>query len=80
MGSQIEIKLTLGEDELLELRESLDNTVIQLSDELDECMETDAAGVTEIANKIKAAQSVKCKLAIQESTRIQVQSESHHGC
>lgn len=64
MGKTIEIRLKISEDELMELRESLDNSVRELSDELEECVDEDS-DVTAIANKIKAAQSVRCKLAIQ---------------
>lgn len=65
MGSKtIELRLKISEDELMELSDSLERSVKELSDELDEMTDTEDA--SEITDKIRAAQSVRCKIAIQQ--------------
>ena len=64
MGKTIELKLKITEEELIELRESLEKSVTELSDELDESLE-EGQDTTDVAGKMLAAQSLRCKISMQ---------------
>jgi len=62
-----EIRLTFSCDELAELKEGLDQSVRDLSDELEDCIEQHSPMATRVADRLQAAQSVRFKLAVQEA-------------
>ena len=66
MGKTIELRLKISEEELIELSESIEKSVSELSDELDETLE-EGQDTSDIANKMLAAQSLKCKISMQSS-------------
>ena len=70
-GKTVEIRLMMSPEELAELKDGLDQAVRDLSDELEECIEHNSEESGEVASRLKAAQSARCKLSIQESFILQ---------
>lgn len=70
-GNTVEIRLMMSPEELAELKDGLDQAVRDLSDELEECIEHDSEEADGVASRLRAAQSARCKLSIQESFMLQ---------
>jgi hypothetical protein len=68
----------INHDELAELKEGLDQSVRDLSDELEECIAHHSSCTSHIADRLRAAQSARCKLAIQEARCEQEVSPAYH--
>lgn len=60
-----EIRMRVSTEELDVLRESLEHTAQELSEELVECMEGDSPNIAEIAARLMAVKAARCKLEIQ---------------
>ena len=73
-----EIRLMISCQELVELKESLDQTVKDLSDELEECIEANSKGTVGVADKLRAAQSTRCKIKLQVAMSEEAKTHQVH--
>jgi hypothetical protein len=61
-----EIRLRVSVEELDALRDSLEHTAQELSEELAECMDNESSTqIIEVAGRLRATQAARCKIDIQ---------------